>query len=322
MRMKSDLQTVVETKGVRIVGMGSYLPQRTLRNQELPATLETSDEWISSRTGILSRHLADSDETVLDMALLASQKALETAGIVPRQIGLIVVATSTAPLRYPMTATLLQSRLGIGRTACSFDLQAACSGFVSALSVAEAWVRQHQTHALVVGSEVMSRVVDWQDRRTCVLFGDGAGAFVLGPSEEMGLMASSHQGEGDFESVLTLPTDGVLQMKGSTLFRFMVEVLPEFIRTFLTARQLSAADIDWVVPHQANERILAQVAERSGIAFEKVYRTIATHANTSAASVPLAFVDGVQKGLIQRGQRILLLGFGGGLTWGVVDLIY
>jgi len=320
----------------RVLGTGSYLPARRVSNEELTAQLaadgvETSDVWITERTGIKARHFAAEGECCSDLALPAAQRALEAAGLQADQLDLIIVATTTPDMVFPSTATLLQAKLGV--YGCpAFDVQAVCSGFMYALTVAEAMIRAGQArHALVVGAEVFSRLLDFKDRGTCVLFGDGAGAVVLGASNEPGLLASALHADGRYAHVLSVPgtvvggqVSGkpVVQMDGQAVCKLAVGVLEKVAQEVLERAGRSAADIDWLIPHQANLRIMKGTAKKLGVPEERMVVTVQEHGNTSAASVPLALDLAVRDGRIQRGQTLLLEGVGGGFTWGATLLIY
>ena len=305
----------------KILGTGSYLPANRVSNDDLAQRVDTSDEWISSRTGIKARHLAADGEKTSDLAVSAARRALEAANLVPADIDLIVVAT----------ATIVQQKLGI--SGCpAFDLQAVCAGFIYAITTADAYIRSGMAkRALVIGAEVFSRILDWNDRSTCVLFGDGAGAVVLGASEEPGLIGSKLHADGNYLDLLNVPAqiaDGgvtglpFLKMDGQGVFKFAVKQLAAVADEVLAAAGFAAENIDWIVPHQANRRIIEATAKHLGISMEKVILTVAEHANTSAASVPLALDDGIRSGKIVRGQHLLLEGIGGGFAWGAVLLKY
>jgi len=309
----------------RIVGTGSYLPPRVVTNADFAARLDTSDAWIRERTGIVQRHIADEAQTSSDLALEASRAALQAAGVKPAEIDLIVVATSTPDYVFPSTACLLQAKLGI-RNCPAFDLQAVCSGFVYALATADSFLRAG-THrrALVVGAEVFSRILDWNDRGTCVLFGDGAGAVVLAPGERPGLHASVLRADGSHAGILSVPGNvcggrivgsPYLQMQGSQVFKFAVKVLDEVARETVAAAGMRLEDIDWLIPHQANVRILEATARKLGLPLDRLVVTVDHHGNTSAASVPLALDEFVRAGKIRAGHRVMLQGVGGGFTWG------
>lgn len=314
----------------RIVGTGSFLPPRRVTNAELAAQLaqrgiETSDQWIVERTGICARHFAESDVSSSDLGAEAARRALEAAGVQPQEIGLIVVATSTPDMVFPSTATILQRKLGIvGCTA--FDVQAVCSGFIHALAVADAMIQTGAADkALVVGAEVFSRILDFNDRTTCVLFGDGAGAVVLQADERPGILATDLHADGRLVDILCVPGhldggkaigDPFLRMEGQAVFRHAITVLGETARAVLTKAGKTESDIDWLVPHQANIRIMLGSAKKLHLPPEKMITTVGEHGNTSAASVPLALDHGVRAGQIQPGQTLLLEAVGGGLTWG------
>lgn len=318
----------------RIIGTGSYLPPRRLTNTDLAAELaqhgvETSDEWIVERTGIRARHFAASDATSSDLALEASKKALEAAGLQPQDIDLIIVATSTPDMVFPSTACILQNKLGANGCP-AFDVQAVCSGFVYALTVADSMIKTGiAKRALVVGSEVFSRILDFNDRTTCVLFGDGAGAVVLEASETPGILATDLHADGSHVGILCVPGnvsggqvlgDPLLKMDGQAVFKLAVGVLEKAARATLEKAGLTDSDIDWLVPHQANIRIMQSTARKLKLPMEKVMVTVDQHGNTSAASIPLALDVGVREGRITAGQTVLLEGVGGGFTWGAVLL--
>ncbi len=311
----------------RIAGTGSYLPARVVSNDEFAQRLDTSDAWIRERTGIVQRHIAEEAQASSDLALQASLAAMQAAGAQAADIDLIIVATSTPDFIFPSTACLLQAKLGI--TDCAaFDLQAVCSGFVYALATADKFIRsgQHKC-ALVVGAEVFSRILDWNDRGTCVLFGDGAGAVVLRAADAPGIHSSVLRADGRHAGILCVPGNvsggkiigsPFLQMAGNQVFKFAVKVLDEVARETLAAAGAEIADVDWLIPHQANVRILDATARRLGIPAEKVVITVAHHGNTSAASIPLALDEYVRAGRILPGHRLLMEGVGGGFTWGAV----
>ena len=311
----------------KITGTGSYLPEKVLTNRDLEAIMDTSDEWIFSRTGIRQRHIAADNENTSDLALIAARRAIEAAGITPQDIGMIVVATSTPDMVFPSTACFLQSKLGI-KGSPAFDVQAVCSGFIYGLTIADQFIRSGQyQHILVIGAEIFSRILDWNDRGTCVLFGDGAGAVVLKRSAEPGILSSHLHADGSYADILSVPGSvsggkvsgqPLLQMEGNTVFRFAVKVLDEVAKEALAANHLQKSDIDWLVPHQANIRIIHATAKKLGLSMEKVVTTVDRHANTSAASVPLALDEAVRDGRIRPGQHVLLEGVGGGFTWGAV----
>ncbi len=315
----------------RIVGTGSYLPPRRVSNDELAAELagkgvETSDEWIIERTGIHARHFAAEGVGSSDLALQAAQQALQAAGLGAQELDLIIVATSTPDMVFPSTATILQHKLGISNGCPAFDVQAVCSGFVYALAVADAMVQAGSARCvLVVGSEVFSRILDFSDRTTCVLFGDGAGAVVLKASETPGILASDLHADGQHVGLLCVPGhvsgggilgDPLLKMDGQAVFKLAVSVLEKTAHATLEKAGIAATEVDWLVPHQANIRIMQSTARRLHLPMEKVVVTVAEHGNTSAASIPLALDHAVRAGQIQPGQNVLLEGVGGGFTWG------
>ena len=318
----------------RITGTGSFLPPRRLTNADLVAQLaaqgvESSDEWIVERTGIRARHFVDAGSASSDLGVQAALKAIEAAGVKPEEIDLIIVATSTPDMVFPSTATLLQHKLGIAGCP-AFDVQAVCSGFIYALTVADAMIQSGSaTKALVVGSEVFSRILDFKDRTTCVLFGDGAGAVVLEASDVPGILATDIHADGKHSAILCVPGhvsggsvlgDPVLKMDGQAVFKLAVGVLEETARASLAKAQLTEADIDWLIPHQANIRIMQSTARKLKMSMDKVIVTVDQHGNTSAASIPLALDHAVRNGTIQKGQTLLLEGVGGGFTWGSVLL--
>ena len=313
----------------RIIGTGSYLPEKKLSNRDLESMVDTSDEWIYTRTGIRNRHIAAEYETTSDLALRASQRAIAAANIDASEIDLIIVATSTPDMIFPSTACLLQAKLGI-KGGAAFDLQAVCTGFVYALATADSFIRagQHRC-ALVIGAEIFSRIMDWTDRGTCVLFGDGAGAVVLRASDTPGVLSSHLHADGSYANILCTPgsfkngaVSGVpfLKMEGNSVFKLAVKVLDDVGREALAANDLSIDQIDWFIAHQANVRIIHASAKKLGLPFDRVVVTVENHGNTSAASIPLALDVAVADGRIKRGQHVLLEGVGGGFTWGAVLL--
>lgn len=309
----------------RIAGTGSYLPSRILTNADLEKRVETSDEWIRARTGIRERHVAAQGEVASDLALHACRRALEAAGKGADDVDLIVVATTTPDMIFPSTACILQAKLGV-RAGAAFDVQAVCSGFVYALSMADLLVRSGQSRcALVVGAEMYSGILDWTDRSTCVLFGDGAGAVVLVPSDQPGILATRLHADGRHADILAVPgrvCGGAIAgkpfvtMEGQAVFKFAVKVLAEVAEEVMQAADVPLERIDWLIPHQANVRIIEATARKLGLPMERVVVTVDRHANTSAASIPLALDEAVRDGRIGAGQHVLLLAVGGGFTWG------
>jgi 3-oxoacyl-[acyl-carrier-protein] synthase-3 len=318
----------------RIAGTGSYLPKKVLTNAELETLVDTSDEWIRTRTGIEQRHVAAEGETTTDLAEHASRRAIEDAGITAADIDLICVGTTTPDLVFPNVGTLLQDRLGI-HGCPAFSLEAACTGFVYALSVAEKFVRLGESKcALVVGAETLTRIIDWNDRGTCVLFADGAGAVILTPSAEPGIISTRLHSDGKYKDLLLYP-DGVskgfhlvragkagVQMKGNEVYKVAVNTLGHLVTETLNANGIRTEQLDWLIPHQANIRIIEAIAKRLDLPMEKVIVTINTQGNTSAASVPLALDTGIRDGRVKRGQLLLLEAFGGGFTWGSALIRY
>ena len=320
----------------RITGTGSFLPPRRLTNADLVAELaaqgiESSDEWIVERTGIRARHFVDEGVGSSDLGAEAARRAIESAGCNASDIDLIIVATSTPDMVFPSTAALLQHKLGI--VGCPvFDVQAVCSGFVYAMTVADAMIKTGTAkRALVIGAEVFSRILDFKDRTTCVLFGDGAGAVVLEASDTPGILATDIHADGKYSDILCVPGhvsggailgDPVLKMDGQAVFKLAVGVLEETARASLAKAGLNDADIDWLIPHQANIRIMQSTARKLKMSMDKVIVTVDQHGNTSAASIPLALDHGVRSGQITRGQTLMLEGVGGGFTWGSVLLKY
>jgi len=313
----------------RIAGTGSYLPARVLTNDELSRRVATSDEWIATRTGIRQRHIAAPDERTSDLALNAARNALDAAAIAPADVDLIIVATTTPDVVFPSTACILQAKLG-ARGGPAFDVQAVCSGFVYALAVADRMVAAGLVqNALVIGAEIYSHILDWEDRSTCVLFGDGAGAVVLIPSEEPGILTTHLHADGHYTEILCVPGQvrngrvaglPFVRMDGHAVFKFAVKVLAEVAHEALTTTRRTTADIDWLIPHQANIRIMDATAKKLGVPLARVISTVDKHANTSAASIPLALDVAVRDGRIRPGQHVMLVGVGGGFTWGSVFL--
>ncbi|MEJ2644862.1 MAG: ketoacyl-ACP synthase III [Gammaproteobacteria bacterium] len=318
----------------RITGTGSYLPEKVLSNRDLEEMVDTSDEWIRERTGIRKRHIAAEGQTTCDLAELAARRALEAAGRSPRDVDLVIVATTTPDRVFPSTACLLQQRLDIHGCA-AFDLQAVCTGFVYALGVADKFIRSRSAScALVVGAETLSRIVDWSDRSTCVLFGDGAGAVVLESSTEPGILSTHLHADGSYEHLLTVPSgisqgydlvqqgQAFMQMKGNEVFKMAVNTLGRIVDETLQANRLKKSDVDWLIPHQANIRIIKATARKLKMPMDRVVVTVDEHGNTSAASVPLALDAAVRDGRIRRGETLLMEAFGGGFTWGSALLKY
>jgi len=313
----------------RIAGTGRYLPATILTNAELAQRVATSDDWIQTRTGIRQRHIAAPDEMTSDLALHAARAALDAAGMQPADVDLIIVATTTPDMVFPSTACILQDKLGV-RGGAAFDVQAVCSGFVYALALADKMVSTGMArNALVVGAEIYSRIVDWNDRGTCVLFGDGAGAVVLVPAATPGILTAHLHADGSYRDILAVPgqvrngvVEGVpfLHMDGTAVFKFAVKVLADVAEEALAATSMHANDIDWVIPHQANIRIMDATMKKLHLPHERLVVTLGEHGNTSAASIPLALDIAVRDGRIQPGQHVMLLGVGGGFTWGSVFL--
>ncbi|SAL31551.1 3-oxoacyl-ACP synthase [Caballeronia sordidicola] len=321
----------------RVIGTGSYLPADRVTNQDLADRLarqgvETSDEWIVARTGIHARHFAAPDQTTSELALHASRQAIEAAGIDPESIDLIIVATSTPDFVFPSTACLLQNKLGIKNGGAAFDIQAVCSGFAYAVATADSFIRGGMNRtALVVGAETFSRILDFNDRTTCVLFGDGAGAVILQASDEPGVLSSALHADGSHSSILCTPGNvnkGVIEgsaflhMDGQAVFKLAVKVLEKVAVEALEKARLTAGDIDWLIPHQANIRIMESTAKKLHVPLERMVVTVGEHGNTSAASIPLALDVAVRDGRIKRGQHVLIEGVGGGFTWGASVIRY
>ncbi|HBH6912061.1 beta-ketoacyl-ACP synthase III [Serratia marcescens] len=308
----------------KILGTGSYLPVQVRTNADLEKMVDTSDEWIVTRTGIRERRIAAADETVATMSFQAAEKALEMAGVAKEDIGLIVVATTTTTHAFPSAACLVQQMLGI-KDCAAFDLAAACAGFTYALSVADQYVKNGAVkHALVIGADVLSRTLDPEDRGTIILFGDGAGAVVLGASEAPGILSTHLHADGSYGNLLTLPykdrqnqdKPAYVTMAGNEVFKVAVTELARIVDETLQANNMDRSELDWLVPHQANLRIISATAKKLGMGMDKVVVTLDRHGNTSAASVPSALDEAVRYGRIQRGQLVLLEAFGGGFTWG------
>ena len=318
----------------RIAGTGSYLPEKVLTNADLEQLVDTTAEWIVERTGVEERHIAAPDETTCDLAERASRRALEAAGLEPGAIDLIVLGTTTPDHVFPSVATQLQHRLGCA-SAPAFDVQAVCAGFVYAMDIAHRFIRTGAARrALVVGADTFTRIINWEDRGTCILFGDGAGAVVLEAANQPGIIDSRLGADGRYKELLWVPAGvssgyeqtrqnaAFVEMRGSEVFKVAVTTLKDIAEQILAANQMSVADVDWLIPHQANRRILAATAKRLGLPEERMVDCVRTHGNTSAASVPLALDVAVRDGRIQRGQMLLLEGFGGGFTWGATLVKY
>ena len=314
----------------RIAGTGSYLPEKVVTNDDLAKVVDTSDEWIRSRTGIRERHIAADTEATSDLGYNAAVRALEAAGIEASQLDLIVVGTTTPDLIFPSTACLIQARLGVAGCA-ALDVNAACSGFVYALSVADKFVRSGDAkYALVIGAETLTRIVDWTDRTTCVLFGDGAGAVVLKADTDTGILSTHLHADGSKKELLWDPvgvsvgfeSGAKINMKGNDVFKYAVKALDSVVDETLQANGLDKSDLDWLIPHQANLRIIEATARRLDMSMDQVVVTVDRHGNTSAGSVPLALDEAVRSGRVQRGQLLLLEAFGGGFTWGSALLRY
>ena len=318
----------------RIVGTGRHLPERVLTNNDLEKMVDTSDEWIRTRTGVERRHIAADDETTSDLCVEAAKKAMDAAGVSKEDIDLIVIGTTSPDLVFPNVATLVQDRLGI-HGCPAFSLEAACTGFVYALSNADKFIRLGEAKcALVIGAEVLSKLVDWTDRTTCVLFGDGAGAVVLQPSDEAGIISSHLGADGKYRDLLYYPAgpskdldkagvgDSRIIMSGNEVFKVAVKTLGAAAEQALEANGVEKSELDWLIPHQANLRIIQATAKRLGLPMEKVILTVQDHGNTSAASVPMALDVAVRDGRLERGQLVLMEAFGGGFTWGSVLMRY
>ncbi len=318
----------------RIGGTGRYLPERVLTNADMEKIVDTTDAWIRARTGIEERHVATDDEKTSDLCVQAAKIAMADAGVDPQDIDLIVIGTTSPDLLFPNVATIVQHKMGIPACA-AFSLEAACSGFIYAISTADKFIRAGDTKcALVIGAEIISRLIDWKDRNTCVLFGDGAGAVILQPSEEQGIISTHLGADGQYKGFLYYPVgvsnnlaaagvgDSRIMMAGNEVFKVAVKTLASIAQTALDANNMTLDDVDWLIPHQANLRIIQAAAKRIGMPMEKVIQTVQIHGNTSAASVPLALDVGIRDGRIKRGQTLLLEAFGGGFTWGSVLLRY
>ncbi|MDD2833529.1 MAG: ketoacyl-ACP synthase III [Methylotenera sp.] len=314
----------------KIAGTGSYLPQRVLTNADLETMVDTTDEWIYSRTGIRERHIAAESEFTSDLAVAAAKNAIEAANIDLQLIDLILVATTTPDRVFPSTACLVQNQLGVKNNCPAFDVQAVCSGFVYALAVADSMIKSGSVkNALVIGAETMSRITDWTDRSNCILWGDGAGAVVLQASTEAGIISTHLHADGSYEKLLNVPTgvsklgdDKTVKMEGNAVFKMAVNTLDQIVDETLSANGMQKHDIDWLVPHQANIRILQATAKKLDMDLEKVVVTVDKHGNTSAASIPLALDTAVRDGRIKRGDVLLMEAFGGGFTWGSALIKY
>jgi 3-oxoacyl-[acyl-carrier-protein] synthase III len=318
----------------RIAGTGRFLPERILTNADLEKMIDTTDEWIRTRTGVERRHIASEDQTTSDLCVEAAQIAMDAAGVAAADIDLIIVGTTSPDLIFPNIGTLVQHRLGV-HGCPAFSIEAACTGFIYALTTADKFVRAGEAKcALVIGAEIISKLVDWQDRSTCVLFGDGAGAVILKPSEEPGIISCHLGADGQYKELLYYPVgaskdldkagvgDSKIIMSGNEVFKVAVKTLGQVAEQALLANDISKDEIDWLIPHQANLRIIQATAKRLELPMEKVILTVQDHGNTSAASVPMALDVGVRDGRVQRGQLILMEAFGGGFTWGSVLMRY
>lgn len=318
----------------RIAGTGRFLPERILTNADLEKMVDTSDEWIRTRTGVERRHIADKDQTTSDLCVEAAKIAMDAAGVAAGNIDLIVVGTTSPDLIFPNIGTLVQHRLGV-HGCPAFSIEAACTGFIYALTTADKFVRAGEAKcALVIGAEIISKLVDWEDRSTCVLFGDGAGAVILKPSEEPGIISCHLGADGQYKELLYYPVgaskdlhkagvgDSKIIMSGNEVFKVAVKTLGNVAEEALAANDISKDEIDWLIPHQANLRIIQATAKRLELPMEKVILTVQDHGNTSAASVPMALDVGVRDGRVKRGQLILMEAFGGGFTWGSVLMRY
>jgi len=314
----------------RITGTGGYLPENAMTNHDIEKIVDTSDQWIRERTGIEQRHIAAEGQTTVDLAEIASRRAIEAAGIEARDIDLIIFATSTPDKIFPSSACILQARLDIHGSP-AFDIQAVCTGFVYALAIAEKFIKTGSSKkALVVGAEVFSRILNWKDRTTCVLFGDGAGAVILEASEETGILSTHIHADGQYENLLLVPHgigdgydkvkagEAFVEMKGNEVFKMAVNTLGRIVDETLAANNMMKSDIDWLVPHQANIRIISATAKKLKMSMDQVVVTVNTHGNTSAASVPLALDVAVRDGRIKPNELLLLEAFGGGFTWGAI----
>ena len=317
----------------RIIGTGSYLPERILTNFDLEKMVDTTNEWISARTGIKERHIAANDEQTSDLAMKAAQQALDMAGVSPEQIDMVVLATITGDFPWPSTACLVQDKIG-AKNASAWDVSAACSGFVYALASAAKFIESGTCkRALVIGAEVLSRIIDWEDRNTCILFGDGAGALLLGSSNEAGILSTHIHSDGEYEDLLYCPNPqtatelnkdetGYVKMRGNEVFKVAVNTLGRIVDETLKANNMQKSDVCWLVPHQANIRIIAATAKKLKMPMDHVVLTLENQGNTSSASVLLALNEAIRDGRIQRGQVVLLEAFGAGFTWGSALIKY
>ena len=316
----------------KISGTGSYLPANRVSNDDLAQKVDTSDEWITARTGIKFRHIAAENEKTSDLAAEAARRALDAAGLDSGEIDLIIVATATPDMQFPSTATIVQQKLGIDNGCPAFDVQAVCAGFMYALTTANAYIKSGMAkNALVSGAETFSRIVDWNDRTTCVLFGDGAGAVVLSAADKPGIIHGKLRADGNYLNLLNAPgriAEGkicgspYITMDGPGVFKFAVKILAKIADEVIGEAGYTAEQIDWIVPHQANRRIIESTAKHLGLSMDKVILTVQDHGNTSAASIPLALDTGIRSGQIKRGQNLLLEGIGGGFAWGAVLMEY
>jgi 3-oxoacyl-[acyl-carrier-protein] synthase-3 len=321
------------TRYAKVLGTGGYLPAEIRTNDYISQTVDTSDSWIVERTGIKSRHIAGADESAASMAEIAARQAIAAADIDPNEIDLIIVTTGTPDRVYPSTGCLLQQRLGI-KNCVAFDVQAACSGSIFALSIADQYIKTGAVKkALIVGSEVNSRIIDWSDRGTCILFGDGAGAVLLGASDSAGILSTHIHSDGEFEDLLYCPNPNAaavssvaelpyISMRGNEVFKVAVNTLGRIVDETLNANNMEQSDIDWLVPHQANIRIIAATAKKLKMSMDQVILTVEEQGNTSSASILLALNEGVRDGRIKRGQVVLLEAFGAGFTWGSALIKY
>ncbi len=315
----------------RILGTGSYLPEKIITNKDLEKIVDTTDEWITKRVGIKERHVVTgSDDTTNLMATKAAERALEAANVDPQEIGMIIIGTASPDYFFPSAACVVQTNLGIRNECPAFDVNAACAGFIYALSIADQFIRSgEKSKVLVIGVDTLSRVTNWNDRATCVLFGDGAGAVVLGASDKPGIITSNIHAAGEYQKLLfaysslwTKEGAGILHMEGQEVFKLAVKKLDEIVDQTLTKGNLQKSDINWLIPHQANIRIIQATAKRLDLPMERVYLTIEKHGNTSAASIPLALDEAVRKGAVKRGEILMLEAFGAGLSWGASLIKY